>query len=145
MTIHRLPCGEELGQLQPSLPTKALWARESAAGSHISLPTSAQEKIQSKLLGMWSFHNTGHCEAASVSWDSAGGPGDAGPSLTMCMCPGTWAAKEGEHSWGLPAPTNRKLNATKVTLTPTIIPWEILLDQSPKMPSNQLMFLIDLI
>ena len=43
---------------------------------------------------------------------------------------------------GLPAPTNPKLNATKVALTPTIIPWGILCTKFQKCPGTSLCFLL---
>lgn len=84
--------------------------------------------------------------------ENAGGPRDTGPRSPDVHVPidlsseGSWvqlSASPGSHTSGLLAPTHPKLNAAKVTLTPALIPWEILLDQSPKMPRNQLMFLMN--
>lgn len=55
--IHRLHCGEEIVQLWPSLPTKALWASDSWVANHISLLISVQEegRKEPSVLGVWSF------------------------------------------------------------------------------------------
>lgn len=73
---------EEMVQLWPSLPTKAIWARK------ISLPTSTQERIKKDqtMLRMWSFHNTGLWEVASCLLREYRRPQRHWAHVSSCAC-----------------------------------------------------------